>query len=128
MSRLLGYLAVVAIALAMHQPVAAGPNANARLSLDIDASDNKMNDGHTSGTVAGTGTDVVVEVFITGLAGPIIGGEFSIDTNRLTVKSAAGMPGLSVLGTTATTVAFGGFPPGVTLSNGYLCELRVESE
>ena len=120
MSRLLGYLAVVAIALAMHQPVAAGPNANARLSLDIDASDNKMNDGHTSGTVAGTGTDVVVEVFITGLAGPIIGGEFSIDTNRLTVKSAAGMPGLSVLGTTATTVAFGGFPPGVTLSNGYL--------
>ena len=100
--------------------VAFGPNANARLSLDIDASDNKMNDGNTSGTVAGAGTDVVVEVFITGLAGPIIGGEFSIDTNRLNVKSAAATPGLSVLGTTATTVSFGGFPPGITLPNGYL--------
>ena len=100
--------------------VAFGPNANARLSLDIDSSDNKMNDGNTSGTVAGAGTDVVVEVFITGLAGPIIGGEFSIDTNRLSVKSAAATPGLSVLGTTAKAVSFGGFPPGITLPNGYL--------
>ena len=100
--------------------VAFGPNANARLSLDLDASDNKMNDGNTSDTVAGAGTDVVVEVFITGLAGPIIGGEFSIDTNRLTVKSAAATPGLSVLGTAAKTVSLGGFPPGITLPNGYL--------
>ena len=100
--------------------VAFGPNANARLSLDIDSSDNKMNDGNTSGTVAGAGTDVVVEVFITGLAGPIIGGEFSIDTNRLSVKSAAATPGLSVLATTAKTVSFGGLPPGVALPNGYL--------
>ena len=102
--------------------VAAGPNANAVLSLDldIDASDPKMDDGNKSGTVAGAGTDVVVEVFITGLAGPIIGGAFSIDTNRLTVKSATATPGLSVLGTTATTVSLGGFPPGVALPNGYL--------
>ena len=100
--------------------VAAGANANAVLSLDIDASDNKMNGGNTSGTVAGAGTDVVVEVFITGLAGPIIGGTLSFDTNMLTVKSAAGTQGLVVLGTAAKTVSFGGFPPGITLPNGYL--------
>ena len=107
--------------------VAAGPNANAVLSLDldIDASDPKRDDGNKSGTVAGAGTDVVVEVFITGLAGPIIGGEFSIDTNRLTVKSAAATPGLSVLGTTARTVSFGGFPPGVALPNGYLATVTL---
>ena len=96
------------------------PPTSDGLSLDIDASDNKMNDGNTSGTVAGAGTDVVVEVFITGLAGPIIGGEFSIDTDMLTVKSAAATQGLSVLGTAEKTVSFGGFPPGVTLPNGYL--------
>ncbi len=120
LKRMFGCFAVVLLAVAMHQPVAAGPNANAVLSWDIDASDNKRDDGNTSGTVAGAGTDVVVEVFITGLAGPIIGGAFSIDTNRLTVKSAAATPGLSVLGTTARTVSLGGFPPGVALPNGYL--------
>ena len=100
--------------------VAFGPNANAVLSLDIDASDNKMNDGNTSGTVAGAGTDVVVEVFITGLAGPIIGGRLSFDTNMLTVKSAAGTQGLALGGTTDTTASWGCFPPGITLPNGYL--------
>ena len=105
--------------------VAFGPNANARLSLDIDASDNKMNDGNTSGTVAGAGTDVVVEVFITGLAGPIIGGQLSFDTNMLTVKSAAATPGLSVLGTAEKAVSFGGFPPGITLPNGYLATVTL---
>ena len=106
-------------------PPSPGPNANAVLSLDIDASDNKRDDSNTSGTVAGAGTDVDVEVFITGLAGPIIGGAFSIDTNRLTVKSAAATPGLSVLGTTATTVSLGGFPPGVALPNGYLATVTL---
>ena len=103
--------------------VAFGPNANARLSLDLipnGGAGNQRNDGVTSGTVAGAGTDVVVEVFITGLAGSIIGGEFSIDTNRLSVKSAAATQGLSVLGTAAKTVSLGGFPPGVALPNGYL--------
>ena len=116
-----GLLFITALALlVLVGQASAGPNANAVLSLDIDASDNKMNDGNTSGTVAGAGTDVVVEVFITGLAGPIIGGEFSIDTDMLTVKSAAATPGLSVLGTAAKTVSLGGFPPGITLPNGYL--------
>ena len=116
-----GLLFITALALlVLVGQASAGPNANAVLSLDIDASDNKMDDGNTSGTVAGAGTDVVVEVFITGLAGPIIGGEFSIDTDMLTVKSAAATPGLSVLGTTAKTVSLGGFPPGVALPNGYL--------
>ena len=116
-----GLLFITALALlVLVGQASAGPNTNAVLSLDIDASDNKMDDGNTSDTVAGAGTDVVVEVFITGLAGPIIGGEFSIDTDMLTVKSAAVTPGLSVLGTTAKTVSLGGFPPGVALPNGYL--------
>ena len=85
-----GLLFITALALlVLVGQASAGPNANAVLSLDIDASDNKMDDGNTSGTVAGAGTDVVVEVFITGLAGPIIGGELSFDTDMLTVKSVA---------------------------------------
>ena len=95
----------------------AGPNANAVVAVDIDASDNKMNDGNTSGTAV-AGTDVVVEVFITGLAGPIVGGVVTFDTDKLTVKSAAPAAGFFALGTTANTVSFGAVPSG-TLTNDY---------
>ena len=57
LKRVFGCFAVVAIAVlvAMHQPVAAGPNANARLSLDLildGGAGNQQNDGVTSGTVS----------------------------------------------------------------------------
>ena len=97
--------------------VAAGPNANAVLSLDIDASDNKMDDGNTSGTVAGSGTDVVVEVFISGLAGPIRGGELSFDTDLLTVKSVTVGAGFPFTATTAS-ISIGILPPA-HLTNGH---------
>ena len=96
---------------------AAGPNANAVLSLDIDASGNKMDDGNTSGTVAGSGTDVVVEVFISGLAGPISGGVLSFDTDMLTVKSVAVGKGF-LFGNTDTTASIG-IIPADSLTNGH---------
>ena len=99
--------------------VAAGPNANAVLSLDIDASGNKMDDGNTSGTVAGSGTDVVVEVFISGLAGPISGGVLSFDTDLLTVKSVALGAGFP-LGTATTANISIGILPAADLTNGHL--------
>ena len=80
--------------------IALGPNANAVVSVDIDTSDNKRDDGHTSGSAV-AGTDVVVEsIYFSGLAGPIVGGVVTFDTEHLTVKSAAAATGLFVLGTT----------------------------
>ena len=113
-----GLLFFTALALlAFVGQASAGPNANAVVGVDIDASDNKMNDGNTSGTAV-AGTDVVVEIFITGLAGPIVGGVVTFDTDKLTVKSAAAATGFFALGTTANTVSFGAVPSG-TLTNDY---------
>ena len=113
-----GLLFFTALALlAFVGQASAGPNANAVVGVDIDTSDNKMNDGNTSGTAV-AGTDVVVEIFITGLAGPIVGGVVTFDTDKLTVKSAAAATGFFALGTTANTVSFGAVPSG-TLTNDY---------
>ena len=102
----------------------AGPNANAVVAVDIDASDNKMNDGNTSG-IAVAGTDVVVEVFITGLTGPIVGAEVTFDTDKLTVKSAAPTAGGIPLGMTASTVSIAFLPNPVTLTNDYLATVTL---
>ena len=113
-----GLLFFTALALlAFVGQASAGPNANAVVGVDIDASDNKMNDGNTSGTAV-AGTDVVVEIFISGLAGPIVGGVVTFDTDKLTVKSATPAAGFFALGTTANTVSFGAVPSG-TLTNDY---------
>ena len=77
-----------------------------------------MDDGNTSGTVAGAGTDVVVEVFIRGLAGPINGGELTFNTNMLTIKSVAVGTGL-LLPQTDKTVSIG-IIPAANLTNGHL--------
>ncbi len=113
-----GLLFFTALALlAFVGQASAGPNANAVVGVDIDASDNKMNDGNISGTAV-AGTDVVVEIFISGLAGPIVGGVVTFDTDKLTIKSAAPATGFFALGTTANTVSFGAVPSG-TLTNDY---------
>ena len=113
-----GLLFFTALALlAFVGQASAGPNANAVVGVDIDASDNMMNDGNTSGTAV-AGTDVVVEIFISGLAGPIVGGVVTFDTDKLTVKSAKPATGFFALGTTANTVSFGAVPSG-TLTNDY---------
>ena len=119
-----GLLFFTALALLVFvEQASAGPNANAVLSVDIDASDNKMNDGNTSGTAV-TGTDIVVEVFISGLAGPIVGGVVTFDTDKLTIKSAAPAAGFFALGTTANTVSFGAVPSG-TLTNDYFATVTL---
>ena len=113
-----GLLFFTALALlAFVGQASAGPNANAVVGVDIDASDNKMNDGNISGTAV-AGTDVVVEIFITGTAGPLVGGVVTFDTDKLTVKSATPATGFFALGTTANTVSFGAVPSG-TLTNDY---------
>lgn len=117
-----GLLLIAALALMafVGQASAQGPNANAMLSLDIDDSGNKMDDGNTSGMVAGSGTDVVVEVFITGLVGPVTAGQLTFDTNMLTIKSVQYTDGLSNFGPTQ----FYNLTPqgvvGVSLPNGHL--------
>ncbi len=113
-----GLLFFTALALlAFVGQASAGPNANAVVGVDIDASDNKMNDGNISGTAV-AGTDVVVEIFITGSSGPLVGGVVTFDTDKLTVKSATPATGFFALGTTANTVSFGAVPSG-TLTNDY---------
>ena len=115
-----GLLLIIALALlAFVGQASAGPNANAVLSLDIDASDNKMDDSNTSGTVEGAGTDVVVEVFISGLAGPIGGGVLSFDTDLLTVKSVALGAGFPLGTATTANISIGILPPA-NLTNGHL--------
>ena len=101
----------------------AGPNANAVVGVDIDASGNQMNDGNTSG-IAVAGTDVVVEIFISGLAGPIVGGVVTFDTDKLTVKSATAATGFFALGTTANSVSLGAVPSG-TLTNDYFATVTL---
>ena len=68
---------------------AAGPNANAVLSLDLIAdggAGNERDDGVTSGTVSGQGTKIAVEVFAKGVTTPLHGVriEFDFDASVLT--------------------------------------------
>ena len=119
-----GLLFFTALAfLAFAGQVSAGPNANAVLSVDIDASDNKTDDGNTSGSAV-AGTDIVVEVFVNGLAGPISGGVVTIDSDKVTVKSATAAAGFFALGTTSSTASIGAVPSG-TLTNGYFATITL---
>ena len=119
-----GLLFFTALAfLAFAGQVSAGPNANAVMSVDIDASDNKTDDGNTSGSAV-AGTDIVVEVFVNGLAGPISGGVVTIDSDKVTVKSATAATGFFALGTTSSTASIGAVPSG-TLTNGYFATITL---
>ena len=114
-------LCVLALVLLFAGNAVAGPNASAVVSLDLTGG-NTTDDKVTSGTVAGAGTDVVVEMFIDPLAGPVIGGEvvFDIDATQIKVSALSIPNGLFALGTTDNSATIGGFPPGVSLAGGYL--------
>ena len=76
-----------------HAKVAAGANANARLSLDLIAnggSGNRRNDGVTSGTVSGRGTTIAIEIFATGVTTPLAGMQlrFDFDASLVTFVKA----------------------------------------
>ena len=73
--------------------VAAGPNANATLSLDLipnGGSGNQRNDAVTSGTVSGQGTKIAIEVFATGVTTSLTGMRirFDFDATVLTFVKA----------------------------------------
>ncbi len=72
---------------------AAGPNANAVLSLDLIAdggAGNGTGDGVTSGTVSGQGTTIAIEIFATGVGTSLIGMtlEFDFDSSLLSFVEA----------------------------------------
>ena len=72
---------------------AAGPNANAVLSLDLIAdggAGNQRDDGVTSGTVSGQGTRIAVEVFATDVTTSLLAilVEFDFDASVLTYVKA----------------------------------------
>jgi len=89
-----GFLFVTALALlAFAGQATAGPNAGAVLSLDYitdGGPGNGTDDAVTSGTVAGQGTTIAIEVFATGvttsLAGFVVG--FSFDSAVVTFSKA----------------------------------------
>ena len=73
--------------------VVAGPNANARLSLDLipnGGAGNRQNDGVTSGTVSGRGTTIAIEVFATGVSTSLVGMQlrFDFDASLVTFVKA----------------------------------------
>ena len=85
------------------------------LCLDIDDSDNKVDDGNTSGIVAGEGATVAIEVFLRGLDVSILCVEFSVDTDVLKVQYATSAEGFMAFGNSNQSIKFGTIPPGMFL-------------
>ncbi len=104
--------------------VAAGPNANARLSLDLipnGGSGNQRNDAVTSGTVSGQGTKIAIEVFATGVTTALVGMQigFDFDATLLTFDKAENSAfTLPIRASTGTD--FAATPPVTLLSSGFL--------
>jgi hypothetical protein len=125
-------LCVLALVLLFAGNAVAGPNAAAVASLDLTAG-NSTDDKATSGSAAGAGTDIQVEVFVAGTAGPVIGGEivFDLDPAQIKVKAQPGglspATGLFALGTTDNSATIGGFPPGSALADGFFATVTFET-
>ncbi len=104
--------------------VAAGPNANATLSLDLipnGGSGNQRNDAVTSGTVSGRGTTIAIEVFATGVTTALVGMQirFDFDASLLTyVKAENSAFALPLLASTGTD--FAATSPVTLPSSGFL--------
>ena len=86
------FFAALALLICVGQ-AAAGPNANAVVSLDLIAdggAGNQTDDGVTSGTVSGQGTKIAVEVFAKDVTTSLIGMkiEFDYDASVLTYVKA----------------------------------------
>ncbi len=104
--------------------IAAGPNANATLSLDLipnGGSGNQRNDAVTSGTVSGQGTKIAIEVFATGVTTALVGMQigFDFDATLLTFDKAENSAfTLPIRASTGTD--FAATPPVTLLSSGFL--------
>ena len=104
---------------------AAGPNANAVLSLDLIAdggAGNQRDDGVTSGTVSGQGTEIAVEVFATGVTTPLQGMviEFDFDASVLTYVEVRSSAFPIILSNDATGTALAVIPPAPLSESGFL--------
>ncbi len=104
---------------------AAGPNANAVLSLDLIAdggAGNRTDDGVTSGTVSGRSTTIVVEVFATGVRTSLIGVtlEFDFDASLLSFVKAENSAFPLVLPEGSTDTHFATRNPVALASSGFL--------
>ena len=107
---------------------AAGPNANAVLSLDLIAdggAGNGTDDRVTSGTVSGRGTTIAIEIFATGVRTSLIGVtlEFDFDSSLLSFVKAENSAFSLTLpeGSTGTHLA----PDGGQLNHGEIVGERL---
>ena len=106
--------------------IAAGPNANAVLSLDLIANGgagNQTDDGVTSGTVSGRGTTIAVEVFATSVTTPLRGLviKFDFDASVLTfVKAENSAFTLSLPERDETGINFAATSPVTLGSSGFI--------
>ena len=117
------FFAVLALLVFVGQ-AAAGPNANAVLSLDLivdGGAGNQRDDGVTSGTVSGQGTKIAVEVFATGVTTPMIGLkiDFDFDASVLQFSNAENSAFLHFI-PQATAALFAGAAPVTLPASGFL--------
>ena len=109
---------------------AAGPNANAVVSLDLIAdggAGNQRDDGVTSGTVSGQGTKIVVEVFAKDVVTSLlaIAVEFDFDSSVLVLDADVGDRGVFGFLTTGSsyepkTATFGSISAVSLPTSGYV--------
>ncbi len=104
---------------------AAGPNANAVLSLDLIAdggAGNGTDDRVTSGTVSGRGTTIAIEIFATGVRTSLIGVtlEFDFDSSLLSFVEAENSAFSLTLPEGSTGTNFGTRNPVTLASSGFL--------
>ncbi len=104
---------------------AAGPNANAVLSLDLIAdggAGNGTGDGVTSGTVSGQGTTIAIEIFATGVRTSLIGMtlEFDFDSSLLSFVEAENSAFSLAVPAGSTGTLFGTLNPARLASSGFL--------
>ncbi len=104
---------------------AAGPNANAVLSLDLIADGgegNQIDDGVTSGTVSGQGTKIAVEVFATGVTTSVLGVriEFDFDASVLTYVGARSSDFSGIMPYEGIGTNFGTGAPATLSESGFL--------
>ena len=103
---------------------AAGPNANATVSLDLIAdggAGNQRDDGVTSGTVSGQGTKIAVEVFAKGVT-PLIGVkiEFNFDASVLQFSKAENSAFAFILPEPPTATNLAAVAPVILPASGFL--------
>ncbi len=110
--------------------IAAGPNANATVTIDLivdGGSGNQTDDGVTSGTVSGQGTKIAVEVFAKGVATPLnaVIIKFNFDASVLKVEKVENSAFSPILDATGAT--FLAFSPVTLPPSGFLARAEFST-